>query len=178
MRSSLLGLLALVACAHAGPSQQLQPTFAASPIPAVPNGPIGIVVTAESTLGRPVDLVAVIDSHSSSGTEQAAIAELEAWAQRLGGVAVLEARFEAATKGSPAHVSGVVVRERAVDPRPYEELARIDVQTDEDAPAKGMDALRQRAAELGADKVVDIRFEHDGDDGRSHLRGVAVRYRR
>ena len=177
MRSCVLALFALAACAH-GTSSQPQPTFAATPVPVVPNPPAGIVVTAESSLGRPVDLVAVIDSHSSSGTEQAAIAELEAWAQRLGGIAVLEARFEPATNGSPAHVSGIVVRERAVDPRPYDEIARIDAQTDEDAPAKGLDALRDRAAQLGADKVVDIRFEHDGDDGHSHLRGIAVRYRR
>lgn len=138
----------------------------------------GVVVTAESSLGRPVELVAVIDTHVAAATEGEAIALLESWAVRIGGSAVLDARFEASTAEEPAHVSGVVVRERGVDPRTYEEIARIDVQTDALAPNKGLDALRDRAHQLGADKVIDIRFDHDGPDGHSHLHGLAVRYRR
>jgi uncharacterized protein YbjQ (UPF0145 family) len=123
------------------------------------------------------ELVAVIDTHVPAMTHDEAMAELESWARAMGGDAVLDARFEAATVSQPAHVSGVVVRERVVDARAIEELARIDVQTDELAPNKGLDALRERALQLGADKVIDIRFEHDAPDGRSHLYGLAVRYR-
>jgi uncharacterized protein YbjQ (UPF0145 family) len=174
MQRATFVVLGLAACA--GTTSMPAPSPVATE-PAPLSAPLGIVVTPNSTLGRPVEIVAVIDSPSTSATEEQAMAVLEAYARRLGASAVLGARFDPATDDALAHVSGVIVRERAADPRAYDELGRIDVATS-DAPGQGLDALRESARRLGADKVLDIRFELDGGDGRSHLHGTAVRYRR
>lgn len=137
----------------------------------------GVMLTSAAELGRPCETMAILDLHSHAVDEATGFEELRRWAATVGGDAVVAARFEAATDGETAHLSGVVVRYKAVDPRPYDVLARVEVRTDTAVPDKGLEALRTKASELGADKLVDVRFQHS-DDGISHLSGLAVRYRR
>ena len=137
----------------------------------------GVLVTAASGLGRPCETIAIIDLHSRAGDEATGFDELRRWAGTMAADAVVSARYEAANAGEAAHVSGVVVRFKVADPRPYDVLAEVEVRSEEDVPDKGLEALRAKARELGADKVVDVRFQHS-EAGLSRLRGLAVRYRR
>ena len=130
------------------------------------------LVTSDDSLGVVCDVLAVISMPSTASDRPAAFAELSRRAFELGGDAVVSARVE------PGWVSGVVVRTKTADPRPYDVIARVDAQTDEHAPDAGLAALRERGEQLGADKLVDIRYEHRGEDGHAHLSAQAVRYRR
>lgn len=137
----------------------------------------GILLTSAADLGRPCETLAIVDLHSDAGDEATGFDELRAWATRMGADAVVAARYEAATASETAHVFGIVVRFKSTDARPYDVVASVEVRSETAAPDKGLEALRTKARELGADKVVDVRFEHS-EGGVSRLRGVAVRYRR
>jgi len=143
-----------------------------------PRSAEAVTVTSAPDLGRTCEVVAVLDMHTPLGDERRGFAELRRWAATLGGDAVVAARFQPATATERAHLFGVVVRSRAADARPYDVLAELEAQTDEDGPDKGLDALRAAARELGADKIVDVRFVHDAGDGVSRVTGLAIRYRR
>lgn len=163
---NIAGLLLLVAgCVALVPP-------AAPALPQSAGNGITPIVTSDDSLGIVCDVVAVISMPSTAIDRPTAFAELSRRAFELGGHAVVSARAD------PGWVSGVVVRSKAIDPRPYDVIARVDAQTDEHAPDAGLDALRERGEQLGADKLVDIRYEHRGADGRAHLSAQAVRYRR
>jgi len=79
-------------------------------------------------------------------------------------------------------VTGSVTHERSVrfkvrDARTYDVIDHIVIETDPNRSDKGFGALRARAKELGADKIVDVKFEHGEGGAPSRLRGTAVRYR-
>lgn len=176
-RAGLAGLL--VACLPACAGWLAAPTPAVPPAPAMvaASNDGTVLVTAASDLGRPCEVLALLELRSANASPELGYAELRRWAATLGGDAVVVARVEPGANGGPTHVSGVVVRSRTRDLRPYDVVAELDVQTDEGSDDKGLVTLRTRARELGADKIVNVRFEHDGR-GIAHLRGVAVRYRR
>jgi uncharacterized protein YbjQ (UPF0145 family) len=124
------------------------------------------------------EVVGVLDFHSAAESEDKGFEELRAHAAALGADAVIDAEFEHGEGGEPSHLSGMAVRFITYDLPPYDVLGDIDIETPEDAEDKGFDAMRRKAAEMGADRIVEVRFEHGGEGGSSHLHGKAVRYRR
>lgn len=52
----------------------------------------------------------------------------------------------------------------------------LDFHSPADSEDKGFDALRLRAAQLGADAVIGAEFEHGEEGEPSHLSGMAVKY--
>lgn len=136
-----------------------------------------VLVTPSGTIGQTCEVLAVLDLPTDRTTVDAAFEVLREGARAVGGQAVVAARFVSAHDDEPARVSGVVVKLKPADDRPFDVIAEVDVQTDADAPDKGVAALQARARELGADKLVDVRFDR-GETGVSHLRARAVKLRR
>lgn len=86
------------------------------------------------------------------------------------------------TLGSPAAASGsatpsaeILVTTETLD-RSTTLVGLLDFHAPADTEDKGFAALRDKAAELGADAVMNAEFEHGEDGGPSHLSGMAVKY--
>lgn len=74
--------------------------------------PAAILVTADRDLGRPTELVGVLDFHSSAQSEDKGFDELRTRAAALGADAVVGAEFEHADERGRSHLSGMAVRLR------------------------------------------------------------------
>lgn len=127
---------------------------------------------------RECNIVAVLDFHSDADTEDKGFDELRAKAVAAGADAVIDAEFEHGEGGEQSHLSGLAVRYKVHDARAYDVIDHIVIETDALAGDKGFAALRARARELGADKIVDVKFEHGEGSAPSRLMGTAVKYRR
>ncbi len=154
--------------------------YVVQPSPAPREAPAGrqILVIPGTNLGRPCIIVGVLDFHTNADSEDKGFDEMRRYALALGADAVIQAEFEHGKDGEPSHLSGMAVRYTARDDRPYVVLGTIDIATPEDAQDKGYDAMRERGAAMGADKIIEVTFEHGSEGGQSHLRGVAIRYKK
>lgn len=170
-----LAALAALAAAGCNPVIMQSPPVAYS----APAQPTAIPVFPK---GRGPDqvsnIVAVLDFHSSADTENKGFDELRARAMAVGADAVIDAEFEHGEGGQLSHLSGLAVRFKVYDARAYDVIEQIVIETDGVANDKGFSALRARALQLGADKLVDVKFEHGEGGAPSRLIGTAVRYRR
>ena len=95
------------------------PAPAPAPVPAVAAmAPSRSVLVVESQhLGRPAEVVGLIDVHLPMGDQDAAFAELRARAAAMGADAVVGAEFHHGEEaGEPIHVSGMAVRFIALAP--------------------------------------------------------------
>lgn len=179
MRHMLLGVAVLAtACA---------PTLVSAP-----EAPTPTVSTASATVsvgGLPVypkgrgpsrrcEILLILDFHSDAESEEKGFEALRARAAAAGADAVIDAEYEHGEAGEQSHLSGMAVRWIAEDARAHDVLGDIVVETAAGSPDKGFEQLRARARALGADKLVDVHFEHGEDGAPSRLRGTAVRYRR
>lgn len=179
MRPVLIGIAMLAtACA---------PTIVASPPPA--RMPAATASTTVSVGGLPVypkgsgpnrrcEILLVLDFHAVAASEEKGFDALRMRASAAGADAVIDAEYEHGEAGEESHLSGLAVRWIPEDARAYDELGSIVVETASGAADKGFAQLRARARALGADKLVDVRFEHGADGAPSRLTGTAVRYRR
>ena len=104
-----------------------QPVVAVAPPPLAPPTapPVGttvvrsrdILVVESQHLGRPAEIVGLIDVHLPIGDQDAAFAELRARAAAMGADAVVGAEFHHGEEaGEPIHVSGTAVRFVALAP--------------------------------------------------------------
>ncbi len=158
-----------------GPSPQTAspaPTVGLASTDPVPNVP----VYPSSDPPKPCEVVGVLDFHTDATSEDKGFDELRREAARLGADAVISAEFEHGEEGEKSHLSGVAIRYKSLDERPIVEVGRIDIATPEDDDDKGFEKMRAQARALGADKVVNVHFEHGAEGGMSHLTGIAVRY--
>jgi uncharacterized protein YbjQ (UPF0145 family) len=143
------------------------PAVAARAIPVYPN----------KSIGRPCEIIAVFDFHSDADSQDKGFDQLRARAYEIGADAVIGAEFEHGEGTEPSHLSGMAVRYTTATP-PYEVIGVIDIESSPDSSDKGLDAMTERARQLGADKVVDVTFEHGEEGSVGHLRGKAIRIRR
>lgn len=137
----------------------------------------GVFVTTAKALDRYCDVLAVFDFHTSADSEDKGFAELRRRAAALGADAVIGAEFEHGEGSEPSHLSGMAVR-YSPPPPSYDVIGPIEVDTPGDSSDKGFSELLRRAKSLGADRVVDVSFEHGEGSVQSKLSGTAVRYRR
>ena len=121
-------------------------------------------------------VVGVLDLHTSAQNADKGFDVLRVMAAQLGADAVIGAEFEHGEGAEPSHLSGMAIRYMSGDEKPYVVLGKIDIATAEDADDKGYDAMRLKAASIGADEVIDVKFEHGEEGGLSHLTGTAVRH--
>ena len=73
---------------------------------------VQVFVTTEKSLGRPLEVVGVLDFHTPAETEDKGFDELRLRAAALGADAVIGAEFEHGEGGGPSHLSGLAVRYR------------------------------------------------------------------
>ena len=136
-----------------------------------------IQVFTDAVPPKPCEVVGVLDFHTDEDSEDKGFDQLRAKAAELGADAVISADFEHGAEGEKSHLSGVAVRYKVKDERPYTAIARIDIPTPEDAEDKGFETMRTEAAALGADEVINVRFEHGKEGEMSHLTGLAIRFK-
>lgn len=123
-------------------------------------------------------VVGVLDLHTSAQNADKGFDVLRVMAAQLGADAVIGAEFEHGEGSEPSHLSGMAIRYMKADPRPYVVLGKLDIATPEDADDKGYEAMRAKAASIGADEIIEVHFEHGEEGGMSHLTGLAVRHLR
>ena len=77
-------------------------------------------------------------------------------------------------RGNPSHV--LVLESTHLD-RPAQVVGVVDAHLPMGSHETALDALRRRAAEMGADAVVGVEFHHGEGEGQpTHLSGLAVRF--
>ena len=177
---ALLALLpVLPACAET--SSYSTPSYGTSDYVATPAPPSPprkhVIVTVDKSIGRECEIMAVFDIHTHAESQDKGFDELRARAEAMGADAVIGAEFEHGDEGEPSHLSGMAVK--FTNPRPaYDPIGEIDIPSNEDDTDKGLDAMKAKAASMGADEVVNVQFEHGEDGKMGHLTGIAVKYRR
>lgn len=125
-----------------------------------------------------MEVLGVLDFHTQADSQDKGFDDLRVHAAALGADAVVDAEFEHGEGSEPSHLSGMAVRFVTYDLPTYDVVGEIDIETPEDAEDKGFEKMRAKATQLGADRIVDVTFDHGAEGGSSHLRGKAVRYRR
>ena len=89
---------------------ELRAPYVPAPAPTPP--PRQILVTIDHDIGRPTEVVGVLDFHSRAEAEDKGFDELRARALLLGADAVIDAEFEHGEPGELSHLSGMAVRFR------------------------------------------------------------------
>ena len=79
-------------------------------------GPSQILLLAGRSLGRPAEVVGIIDEHAPSGSEDMAEALMRQRAVALGADAVLGVDYHHGEEGGSTHFSGMAVRFLSVSP--------------------------------------------------------------
>ena len=80
-----------------------------APPPTQPErGPVLVLV--DKRVGRPSEVLAILDFHSNAADEQKGFEELRARAFAIGADAVIGAEFEHGSDGGASHLSGIAVR--------------------------------------------------------------------
>lgn len=84
-------------------------------------------------------------------------------------------RSEGLALAPASRVEGIPVLITTRLSHPAEVVAIVDVEVAHGQHDRALHALRQRAAEAGADAVVGVAFEHGDGRSKMHLSGLAVR---
>jgi uncharacterized protein YbjQ (UPF0145 family) len=182
MRLQVVVFLALVSgCTETYVMQPTRAPAAAAESRAEPTSEASVarvrVYPKGSSPTQRMEVLGVLDFHTQADSQDKGFDDLRAHAAALGADAVVDAEFEHGEGAEPSHLSGMAVRFVTYELPPYDVVGEIDIETPEDAEDKGFDKMRARATQLGADRIVEVRFDHGAEGGSSHLRGKAVRYR-
>jgi len=175
-KAALLLFVLASGCAEAQPPVPQVPRPTAAPdVPPTSRGP---TVRASSTCPAPTAqqcfILEIVDIHTEAASEAKGFEELRVRAAALRADAVIGAEFEHGEAGK-SHLAGMVVRYGDRLP-PFVEIGVIEIASDPNSADKGLSALVARGRELGADRVIDVTFEHGEDGAPGHIRGRAVRY--
>ncbi len=129
-------------------------------------------------LGCKSEALGVVDVHEKMPTEAQALDILKRRAVVLGAEGITGVEFHHGEGGSEVtHLSGMAVRCRDIlSGRKYEVLQQLDIAGAMGKEDDAFDLLRAKAREMGANVILDVNFEHgEGADGKTHVRGTAVR---
>ena len=175
MRTILIPLLSL---GVASPLATLTGCGSEPPLLAVV-GPVqkdDMLVTTSRDLNQQAHVLQVFDLHTAADTEDKGFDELRRRAHALGADAVIGAEFAHGDGSEPSHLSGMAIR--YIEPlKPYYAIGMVEIDTPEDSPNKGLDALLKKAHAMGADQVVGVGFQHGEGKEPSRLIGTAVKWR-
>jgi hypothetical protein len=81
-------------------------------LPSLSASESSILVTPDKNIGRPTEVVGVLDFHTRAEAEDKGFDQLRARAASIGADAVIGAEFEHGEGGGPSHLSGLAVRYR------------------------------------------------------------------
>ena len=140
---------------------------------------VQVLETAEG-LGCPTEVIGLVDVHEPVKSVDEALHELRLDAARLDAQAVVGVEFHHGEPGEePTHLSGEAVRcNDLLKGRAYDVIGNVEVTNkmgDEDGLYR---AMKQKAKSLGADLIVDVKFDH-GEGGEQPLKmtGTAIRFK-
>jgi uncharacterized protein YbjQ (UPF0145 family) len=151
--------------------------------------PARVVVLQSEHVGRPVEVLGIVDVHEAMESEAASLDALRRRGACLGADAILGVEFHHGEEGeairaTPAdeartHLSGVAVRYRTLlRPEPFDVLGELDVPEPMGGEEEALQDLRARATALHADLIIHIAYRHGDAPGQpTHLTGTAIRYR-
>jgi uncharacterized protein YbjQ (UPF0145 family) len=186
MREWLLAIPLLLAagCVHAGASRHghghgAEPSAAREDDPSVIAAAARVKVLTGSGLDCRGEALGIVDVHEPVSSEAQALELLKRRAAALGAEAIVGVEFRHGSGGAaPTHLSGMAMRcNDLLKGRAYEELAMLEVAGDMGHEDDAFDELKTKARALGANLILDIRFEHGEATGRTMLRGKAIRVR-
>ncbi len=139
-----------------------------------------VQVLESSSLGCPLEALGPVDVHEKMETTNAALHVLKLRAAALGADAVTGVEFEHGEGGgAPTHLAGMAVRCRdLLHGRPYDVVGEVSVRGKMGREEDAFDELRRKAANMNANMVLAIKFEHGEADGEGPMvTGTAVRVR-
>jgi uncharacterized protein YbjQ (UPF0145 family) len=145
-----------------------------------PEAAARVAVLDAQDVGRPTEVLGLVDVHEPVHNEQEALAELREHAAAMGADAVIGVEFHHGdTHAGPTHLSGLAVRFRdLLQGRSYDVLSTIAVTERMGHHDDALDELRGRARDLHADLIINIGYEHgDAESPTSQLHGTAIRFR-
>ncbi len=96
---------------EAAPPERGMSAAVVDDIEAVPEA-ARVLVTADKNIGRPTEVLGVLDFHTRAESEDKGFDQLRARAAAMGADAVIGAEFEHGEGNEPSHLSGMVVRFR------------------------------------------------------------------
>lgn len=175
-KNALLFLVLATGCATVHPPipQAEPPASVLDEGPTTPSRP-----TVRASAGCPAPraqmcfVLEIVDIHTDARSQAKGFDELRARAAALDADAVIGAEFEHGEAGR-SHLAGMIVRYGDPLP-PYVEIGVIEIASDPNSADKGLAALLARGREMGADRVVDVTFEHGEDGAPGRVRGRAVK---
>ncbi len=177
-------------------SSYIAPRLAVAP-PSTPTIDSSHVLVLQGSAERPCEVLGLVDVHGRMGEEGEALGRLRDRAAQMGADAVLYVEFhhggehhhddgdedaavdESADADDPMalHLSGEAVRFRdLIGGRHYEVISQLDVEAPMGDEEAGLRELQRQAAQLHADLIVGVRFEHGSGEGPLHVDGSAVRF--
>jgi uncharacterized protein YbjQ (UPF0145 family) len=191
--SFVLGIALLAtACVEQGstpPPWDPSASIAASPpAPPPPRASDSALLTAAARvkvlqtggLGCEMQSLGIVDVHEPMKTEQAALDLLKRRAAALGAEGVMGVEFHHGEGGGETtHLSGIAVKcSDLLRGRSYDVLEKIDIAGGMGEEDEAYDKMKQRAAQIHADLIIDISFEHgEGVGAKTHVYGTAIKLR-
>ena len=128
----------------------------------------------------PIQLVGLVDIHEPVESVEKALTVLKRKAAKMGADAVVGVEFHHGEPGEePTHLSGMAVKcNDMIKGRQYDVLGKIEVTGKMGKEDEADQDLRQRAAEMHADLIIDIGFEHgEGGSQPTRVWGTAIKFR-
>lgn len=140
-----------------------------------------VQVLESTSVGRPTEVLGVVDVHEPVRNTDEALHELREHAAALGADAVLGVEFRHGDGHgeAPTHLSGLAVRfRRACRDAAYDVVGPIEVREPMGHDEQAMADMRRRLFEIGADCAINVAFEHgDAESDTIRVHGTAIRYR-
>ncbi len=138
------------------------------------------VVQNADNLGCPTEVVGLVDVHEPVKTEDQALRELRLDAARLDADAVVGVEFHHGEPGEePTHLSGEAVRcHDLLQGRSYDVIGSVDVVEKMGSEEALYAAMRHKAKSMGADLILDLKFDHgDGEGQPLKMTGTAIKFK-
>jgi uncharacterized protein YbjQ (UPF0145 family) len=132
-------------------------------------------------LGCPMEALGPVDVHKKMESTPQALEGLKRRAAALGADAVMHVDFEHGEGGKePTHLSGMAVRcNDLIKGRSYDVMGKVEVNGDMGGEEKAFAKLLGKAADMKADLLINVEFEHgEGGDGEpTKVRATAIKFR-
>ncbi len=176
-----IALAALPACAETS-QMGAAPSFGAAytpsePTPAPAPARRSKVIVLQTGDSRATEILGLIDFHAEMGDQDKALEGLKAKAESLGADAVTAVEFHHGEGKEPSHLSGTAVRFRdLLGGRKYEAIQKIEVVFEMEQEDEGLRGLKEKARQLHADLIIDVKFEHGEEGQKPRVSGTAIRF--
>ena len=141
----------------------------------------GLRVAENDDAGCITEALGPVDVHKRAGSTASALQSLKRRAAALGADALTHVEFEHGEGGREAtHLSGMAVRcNDLIKGRAYDSIGEVQVTGAMGGEERAFMQLREKARDMRADMLIEVRFEHgEGSDGEgTRMMATAIRFR-